>query len=52
MSATVIVAKVSLHEDTRSWAIEPIGEPEIPAQCNTHVALTKPGVIREVMIED
>jgi dTDP-4-dehydrorhamnose 3,5-epimerase-like enzyme len=46
MNASVIVEKVMLHADARGWVIEPIGEDQIPAQRNTHVALTEPGAIR------
>jgi dTDP-4-dehydrorhamnose 3,5-epimerase-like enzyme len=46
MNSKVIIEKVSFHADARGWVIEPIGEHQIPAQRNTHVALTGPGAIR------
>ena len=42
----VIIEKVSFFADARGWVIEPIGEQQIPAQRNAHVALTEPGAIR------
>lgn len=46
MNSQVIIETVSFFTDARGWVIEPIGEKQIPAQHNCHVALTEPGAIR------
>jgi len=46
MNSQVIIESVSFFADARGWVIEPIGEHQIPAQRNAHVALTEPGAIR------
>jgi dTDP-4-dehydrorhamnose 3,5-epimerase-like enzyme len=46
VNSQVIIENVVFFADARGWVIEPIGEQQIPAQRNTHVALTEPGAIR------
>jgi len=46
MNSSVMIETLSFFTDARGWVIEPIGEKQIPAQHNCHVALTEPGAIR------
>ncbi|HNQ74659.1 MAG TPA: hypothetical protein PKN95_13795 [Verrucomicrobiota bacterium] len=46
MNPGVSIATIPFFTDARGQVIEPIGEPEIHAQRNCHVALTVPGAIR------
>ena len=46
VNSAVLIEDVSFFADARGWVIEPIGEHQIPAQRNAHVALTEPEAIR------
>jgi len=46
MNSQVSIEPVRCFTDARGPVIEPIGESQIPAQRNCHVALTEPGAIR------
>jgi UDP-2-acetamido-2,6-beta-L-arabino-hexul-4-ose reductase len=46
VNSQVIIEKVAFHADARGWVIEPVGEAQLHAQRNTHVALTAPGAVR------
>lgn len=46
VNSSVVIEPVTFFTDARGQVIEPIGEPELHAQRNCHVALTAPGAIR------
>jgi UDP-2-acetamido-2,6-beta-L-arabino-hexul-4-ose reductase len=46
VNSQVIIETVSLFADARGWVIEPVGETQLHAQRNAHVALTAPGAVR------